>query len=597
MRDSSERGDRDRNAEDRSKAAPSPVTDIPTRRKNSALADKSNLAGQRDRGSSPAQVAVTTRAPAAATRLAPKPAEPTIPNGASSRASSTLHVYRDSGSNSILPADSAFRRPSLPLTDLPAHRPRPPRRLVARQASEPLAGTSSRTHGSAATAQTLPRSPISTQNTLSGAVRSVRTQQFLFPPTHSADALPSTRPAPWALSTPAFPVLCDSSSPIAAVANGLPAFHFTTTEFGDLPSLQLESEVGGTGVTRGKLTLRVDGEAGGEGMDSTVVLETWDESASGQPESPRHSPSSAIGTSNPMEEQDDKTTIRTPCVDEIGERTGNADDEQTVRAEPPAGEGRGDDLGGERTKTGGDLSATGDTTFSASTRAEAEAGVEETVNGQGELDEAGAEQSRASTNGQNVAGAPAKPTSRASTPSREELRPHTRRKSTGPIHYTSSFLPPRHPRWPSDEPLPDGPPSSEDELAYYLRTTGTFSSEDDLPASDEAPGDESAKEDWLAEREVGRAIKASSRQREKRLTAYDQARSTAARLRLGDGAGGRRKEWKREILPLEQVRLPRLMREAIEAKALELGQELAGLDVEVASGRTEAGPSRRSNGE
>ncbi|MBZ6398005.1 MAG: hypothetical protein LBF18_23630, partial [Pantoea sp.] len=74
-------------------------------------------------------------------------------------------------------------------------------------------------------------------------------------------------------------------------------------------------------------------------------------------------------------------------------------------------------------------------------------------------------------------------------------------------------------------------------------------------------------------------VKASSRQREKRVAAYDQARSSA-RLRVGDGVGGRRKEWKREILPLDQVRLPRLMREAIEAKAMELGEVLADVKVE-----------------
>ncbi|GAA5874870.1 hypothetical protein JCM3774_006550 [Rhodotorula dairenensis] len=580
---------RDRNGrtEDRSKAASRPTTDTATGRKTGALADKSNLAVQRERRASPAKLSARTHATSAPTRNAPKPAKSAVPTGSSARRASTLQVYRDSSAkdpDGAVPSETAtVHRPLLPVTDLPARRPRPPRRLLARHASEPLADPPPRPHGTGSVSYALPRSPTSGQHSLGGGARASRAQQqFLVPPSQGSDAPAIPRPAPWALSAPASPVLHHSSSPIGPAADGLPAFQFTTTEFGDLPSLQLEREVGGVaGGTEGSLFPRIEGEGVGEGMDSTVVLETWDESAANQSMlPPQASPSPTVQTSRFVAEHEDDTTIRAQRVDEVDEQTGTADGDVTVRLEPP-GDGEvqeGLAAGGDQAER--DVPCTCDATVSPVAQTEANADAEEVLDEQGKLGETVTEQPQPSADGHKSARGPATPTSQVKTPRDDRVRSPPKRKSTGPVHYTSSFLPPRHPRWPTDEPLPSGPPSSEDELAYYLRTTGTFSSEDDLAASDEAPSDESAKEDWLAEREVGRAVKASSRQREKRLGAYSEAKSTAARLQLGDGAGGRRKEWKREILPLEHVRLPRLMREAIEAKALQLGQELEELDVE-----------------
>jgi hypothetical protein len=146
-------------------------------------------------------------------------------------------------------------------------------------------------------------------------------------------------------------------------------------------------------------------------------------------------------------------------------------------------------------------------------------------------------------------------------------------RSPRPLFWTSDFMPPHHPRPPVDQPLPDGPPSSEDELAYYLRTTGTFSSEDDLPPIGDAPSDESAREDWLAEREIGRSVKPTSGQRVKRIKASEaarEARHTLERLRIDEG---RRSGLKREILPLDQVRVPKRVRRLIEQQAYERGAE------------------------
>ncbi|BGP14951.1 hypothetical protein JCM10213_007247 [Rhodosporidiobolus nylandii] len=125
--------------------------------------------------------------------------------------------------------------------------------------------------------------------------------------------------------------------------------------------------------------------------------------------------------------------------------------------------------------------------------------------------------------------------------------------------FSAKFMPPRRPRPAVSPALPSGPPSSEDDLAYYLRVTGTFSSEDDL-SSCFASGDEGRamssgeEENALAENEVGRAVKASSRQREKRIAAHDEAsrtkeaRAAVKGLRIGEGKDGRRKGWRREIL-------------------------------------------------
>ena len=118
--------------------------------------------------------------------------------------------------------------------------------------------------------------------------------------------------------------------------------------------------------------------------------------------------------------------------------------------------------------------------------------------------------------------------------------------------YTASFLPPRRPRSPS-HPLklsPSSPPqipSEEDDLAFLIRTTATHSSEDDLPPlSSDLSSDEC--EFQLAEREVGRGVKTSSRQRGKRVELREKLRVRG--LKIGEGKEGRRLGWKREIIDL-----------------------------------------------
>ncbi|GAA6029698.1 hypothetical protein JCM8097_001007 [Rhodosporidiobolus ruineniae] len=136
-----------------------------------------------------------------------------------------------------------------------------------------------------------------------------------------------------------------------------------------------------------------------------------------------------------------------------------------------------------------------------------------------------------------------------------------------PPPLTPAFLPPRRPRSTRYKRRLPRPPSDEDDLAFYLRVTGTFSSEDDLPPSsssspssddDEPSSSRSSTADRRlaveTEAEVGRAVKPSSRQRIKRLEASAEAKRAreAARavrgLRIGEGRDGRRRKWRREVL-------------------------------------------------
>lgn len=382
-----------------------------------------------------------------------------------------------------------------------------------------------------------------------------------------------------------------SSSPTGPTTEGLPVFQFTTTEFGDLPSLQLEPTIGGGGGgggNRRSLLAAIEGDIAGEGMDSTIMLETWDDSASApQPVQAPSTGAHVAAKETFVDPSDGNTTIEAnismrDAVDEVEAHAEGDDGNSTVRGAPLEADLRQEERRGMEEAEQGEVSKSADASMAppepVAATAEAEPGADEgnEIGGVSQHSQGSIQSDEPIARGTSTA-------SPAEITAVEKICPASKRHSAAPLHYTSSFLPPRHPRWPTDDALPDGPPSSEDDLAYYLRTTGTFSSEDDLPASDEAPSDELAKEDWLAEREVGRAVKASSHQREKRIAAYDQARSSA-RLRVGDGAGGRRKEWKREILPLDQVRLPRLMREAIEAKAMELGEVLADVKDDGAEG-------------
>ncbi|GAA5992688.1 hypothetical protein JCM10908_006879 [Rhodotorula pacifica] len=555
----------------------------PTRRKSTALADKSNSAqstrGPPERGKAAKVPIEAAKAKTTMTAL-PTPAKPA---GGSSKTRSTLQVYHDAPLTSVSAAPD--RRPSLPLTDLPPRRPRPPHRSLARHASEPPTSLSDPGRIASSTT-TLPRSP--TQLPFAGgSARLSRAQQFLFPPSQASEAQHLARPAPWALSAPASPVghHHHSSSPIGGAGEGLPIFQFTTTEFGDLPSLQLEPKGGELRARESGLLPRIEGDAVGEGMDSTIMLETWDDSASAQPVPDTASMSCTaehdLGDSSPGEttikaSQNTHATAADTAASRAEEEVDGGEGDSTVRVDPSTTAEQQSLTGGNTHGPAEESMRTADTSIPRV----AEQNEQEQRSGNGSrLEDEVDDPLEELTQPANIDESAPKPNRLALVEGVDNPQDKPRRKSCGPVHYTSTFLPPRHPRWPVDEPLPDGPPSSEDELAYYLRTTGTFSSEDDLPASDEAPSDESAKEDWLAERGVGRAVKASSRQREKRIVAFEEAR-LAARLQLGEGAGGRRKEWKREILPLDQVRLPRQMREAIEAKAAELGEELEGIKAE-----------------
>lgn len=121
--------------------------------------------------------------------------------------------------------------------------------------------------------------------------------------------------------------------------------------------------------------------------------------------------------------------------------------------------------------------------------------------------------------------------------------------------YSASFLPPRLPRSPRYVPPPSSsspplPSSSEDDLAYLIRTTATHSSEDDLlpPRTSDSELSSDEKDFRAAEREVGRGVKTSSGQRRKRVELREKMRRSG--LRIGQGKGGRRLGWKREILDL-----------------------------------------------
>jgi len=124
--------------------------------------------------------------------------------------------------------------------------------------------------------------------------------------------------------------------------------------------------------------------------------------------------------------------------------------------------------------------------------------------------------------------------------------------------YDANHLPPRRPRSPryiesSPRFLSQKPPSDEDDLAYLIRTTATHSSEDDLPP---IPSDYSSDErDFeLAEREIGRGVKTTSRQRDKRVALSEGGRGKGGGyLRIGGGKEGRRLGWKREIVEVDKT--------------------------------------------
>ncbi|BGP31079.1 hypothetical protein JCM10296v2_002843 [Rhodotorula toruloides] len=485
-----------------------------------ALLDKSNL---------------TTNSPRSAARPSQlsqangSPLRSTFANSSTKRRGSTLTVYRD---------ETATGKPFSPqgaftsTATTSAENLRLPRAAGGlRLGSEPPPSTRPLPWPTFTTFdRLLPRSPRSAGNVFPfRSLSPLRSTPRLGVPRVASASLP----APWALSAPASASNHASSSPQNPPADA-PVFHFTTTEFGDLPSVRLSlgsnAEVG-------------DGKEGG--MDSTIVLETWEEG--------RREESSL----NLVEDEGAEEHTMRPQEDPEGEEA----DATLVEAKDPVLDQNQTDVA----VNFADMSLDdGEVTVTATNHE-----AQEQDEGLRTSAETAAAPPQQADGVNHVAMDGVVSLDHRSVASNEDEEEPVGRRSPRPLFWTSDFMPPRHPRPPVDPPLPEGPPSSEDELAYYLRTTGTYSSEDDLPPIKDAPSDESAKEDWLAEREIGRAVKPTSGQRKKRIKA-SEARSKLERLRIDKG---KRMGTKREILPLDQVRIPKRVRRLIEQQAYKRGAE------------------------
>lgn len=527
-----------------------------------ALGDKSNLTVDSPRASSRRRPSQLAKAPRSSTSRQSLSASPRLsvfrdisPDdvargiGASTRPTGqpVVSASRPSSRSRVPRAASSLRLSPAP----PPHRftpsPAPARRSLSRSPSPDLPLPATRRHPST----TLHASPRAPQR--SSPAR-------LAVPGSSRDSLggsPSL-PAPWALAAPADE---RSSSPRAAhdasrggeQGGGL-VFRYTTTEFGDLPSLRLSLD-GPLGIEAGKGGTGADD---GPGMESSIVLETWEDEMS------------RLG----LGAQDEEDAQARVSVHEEGE--------VTIRRE--MGEADGEVEGGEPAAMEVDAPMQDD----AGVAGEEE--VEDDVvlvalplaDDAPAMDEDGDETIKAAASppvaapsvdqAEDVFLAPEESKDPVAVPEVPEetlaaLYLLSSPKSSSipsppprPAFFTASSMPPRRARPSFDEPLPDGPPSDEDPLGYYLRTAGTFSSEDDLPSS--APSDASQLEDYLAEREVGRAVKPSSHQRNKRVVASAEAR--LKRLRLD---ATRREGRERQVLDVGEVKLSRAVRAAIEARA------------------------------
>ncbi|BGO90612.1 hypothetical protein NBRC10512_000176 [Rhodotorula toruloides] len=493
-----------------------------------ALLDKSNLTTDSPRSAArPLQASRSPLRPAPSTALL-------------KRRGSTLAVYRDETATTSKPLSP--QGGSTSTATMAAQNLRLPRAAGGwRLGSEPPPAIRSLPSPTFATFdRLLPRSPRSAGN--ASPLRSLsplRSAPLLGVPRAAESALP----APWALSAPASASNHPSSSPQNPPADA-PVFHFTTTEFGDLPSIRLSL---GSNAETG------DGREGG--MDSTIVLETWEEGVRDgrREESPMHGVEEE-------EEVDGERTMRPQSTQ------GREEAEETVIERKEAKETATDQDQTDVAVGISDMSLDdGDVTVTAAIRE-----VQEQDHGQRTSAETTAAASpEQQDDADDVAMDETVSLDQHSIDANEDEEKPVSRCFPRPLFWTSDFMPPRHPRPPVDPPLPDGPPSSEDELAYYLRTTGTYSSEDDLPPIGDAPSDDSAREDWLAEREIGRAVKPTSGQRAKRIKA-SEARRKLERLRID---GGKRSGTKREILPLDQVRIPKRVRRLIEQQAYERGAE------------------------
>ncbi|GAA5841120.1 hypothetical protein JCM9279_000544 [Rhodotorula babjevae] len=537
-----------------------------------ALGDKSNLTAD-----SPRKISRT------------RPSQLALPGPSSGISSSrspggsSLSVFRDQPSTSaaVHPASSSSSRlappaPSASATAQSVPRPRAPR------AAQAVAGS--------AAAQSLPHRPLAFSSSflrspspdLAAAGRQLNPPPSPRAPQHASPARlavpggsrPSLgapgMPAPWALAAPAGE---HSSSPRRAHEplgeHGAPVFRYTTSEFDDAPSLRLSpGGPGGGGI-----------EDDGAGMESSIVLETWEDEQSRRSAVRARELEELLAEADEQgmaddegggEEEEGDKTLR-PGADllpDLGEDAAmpmGADDEGSPVVSGALAQGDEDEGGEDEIVLVGLEQRVAlepiveqdpvdeddaDDTIKALAPLPHRVGLAQTQNAAQQAlvspDESAAydriSPDRASSSSSATAPRP---------------RPHPRPRSILTA-FSASSMPPRVPRPSVDEPLDDGPPSDEDPLGYALRTTGTFSSEDDLP--DSAPSDESALEDYLAEREVGRAVKPTSGQREKRVAASARAK----RLRLKEGA---REGLERHILDVDEAKAGSTVQRLIEMRA------------------------------
>ncbi|GAA6001339.1 uncharacterized protein JCM10292_007023 [Rhodotorula paludigena] len=517
------------------KANKPPLSAPPPSTRANALLDKSNL---------------TVQSPRRAGRTRPSQAPISSP---SRLAFGSLSVFRDllESTTSLLnlPGTSYQVPPTVSKAS-----GSPPKR-IPRAALARLAPKATLAPRSAS--PSLPRSPTSSGHASPRSTSAHRdaprrpssASALLGVPRPSLGGPPHSLPTPWALSAP---VIDRSSSPFspapttaadtsAPAQQKQPVFRYTTTEFGDLPSLRLSIDgcsdinpVAG-GSVHGDAAMA---EKEAEGMESTIVLETWDDEPSRMA-----APSSVPDVVDP-EQVDDEGEVTLKASDETvqaAERV-EMDIDEHVHA-PDAAE----DATVVMTRPAAVLQDDDDDGLAAIETDGAQAAVDQDAETVAEP---------------VILARELQSSSSGDAPGQARVAPKPAAPRTS---YSAAFMPPRRPRPSVDVADPAGPPADEDELAYYLRTTGTFSSEDDLPPLSAAPSDESAAEDFLAERETGRAVKPTSGQRVKRLAASAEAREH--RLRVGEGKDGRRKGLERVVLDLEDVRLSRRVRQAIEARA------------------------------
>ncbi|GAA6014714.1 hypothetical protein JCM10207_006914 [Rhodosporidiobolus poonsookiae] len=410
----------------------------------------------------------------------------------------------------------------LPRSPSASHSPRPlPRARTASPRAalrSPLYPASSAAAGVGATHLGVPGAPQ-----LGQAPRLPPPWSLVAPPSSSPASLgPGTSGAPWGAA-------------VEEEGGEKPVFRFTTTQFADLPSVVLPASPLVPRGGDGDATIRLSSAAAGRldddafapaGMDSSFMLfeegeltregeAGWEGAGMFEDESAAVEVTvvSGKGGVEAAEEED----VRELAEEEQEEEEMQTEGEETIRAEPAAMDV--DVLVSPPKHT---PEAVGDPSDP--------------------VDLVGA----VPLSSLSLAGALPLSSPSTSCPSPAPIPP-------SPPPFSAHRMPRRRPRPILSSPLPSGPPTSEDDLAYYLRVTGTFSSEDDLsPASLPSPGGSSAEENALAEQEVGRAVKPSSSQRDKRVAAASEARRAREQveqgLRIGAGKDGRRRGWKREIL-------------------------------------------------